>query len=150
MFWRCDASSKQRGRADDLKRGPGGLADIEFIVQYLQLLHSVSEPDLLQPNIWEALAALRRRRILTSAVCALLRDAYELLRTIELRLRLFYNRSVSVLPEERGEIERLARRLTDESADPLRAVESFLAEVESKTQRTREMFEQIVVAQATG
>ncbi len=133
----------------DLKRGSGGLADIEFIVQYLQLLHSESEPDLLRPNMWEALAALRRRRIISAAVCADLREAYELLRTIELRLRLFYNRSVSVLPEERGEIERLARRLTDERADPSKAVESFLAEVESKTQRTREIFEQIVIGDTT-
>jgi [glutamine synthetase] adenylyltransferase / [glutamine synthetase]-adenylyl-L-tyrosine phosphorylase len=132
----------------DLKRGSGGLADIEFLVQYLQLLHSSSEPDLLRPNMWDALAALRRRRIMTPVVCALLRDAYEFLRTIELRLRLFYNRSVSELPEDRGEIERLARRLSDESAEPARAVEWFLAEAQSQTQRTREIFEQIVVAEA--
>ena len=49
----------------DLKRGPGGLADIEFIVQYLQLLHAASQPDLLRRNMWDALAALRRHRIIT-------------------------------------------------------------------------------------
>ncbi len=133
----------------DLKRGPGGLADIEFIVQYLQLLHASSEPELLRSNIWEALAALRRHRIITPAVCADLRRAYEFLRTIEGRLRLVYNRSVSELPEDRGEIERLARRMSDEAAEPARAVEAFLAEAQSKTQRTRQIFEEIVGALAT-
>ena len=84
------------------------------------------------------------------ACYAELRDAYEFLRTVEGRLRLIHNRSVSELPENRGEIERLARRLSDESAEPARAVESFLAEAESKTRRTREIFEQIVVADTTG
>ena len=81
-------------------------------------------------------------------MCAELRDAYDFLRTIEGRLRLVHNRSVSELPEDRGEIERLARRLSDESAEPARAVESFLAEAQSKTQRTREIFEEIVGALA--
>ena len=46
----------------DLKRGPGGLADLEFIVQYLLLVHAPAKPDLLRPNFWDALAALRRHR----------------------------------------------------------------------------------------
>ena len=45
---------------NDLKRGPGGLADLEFIVQYLLLVHAPDKPDLLRPNFWDALAALRR------------------------------------------------------------------------------------------
>ncbi len=36
----------------DLKRGSGGLSDLEFIVQYLQLLHAPGQPDLLRPNFW--------------------------------------------------------------------------------------------------
>ena len=39
----------------DLKRGPGGLVDLEFIVQYLLLVHAPSIPDLLRPNFWDAL-----------------------------------------------------------------------------------------------
>jgi glutamate-ammonia-ligase adenylyltransferase len=133
----------------DLKRGPGGLADIEFIVQYLQLLNASSEPDLLRSNMWEALAALRRHRIITPAVCADLRRAYEFLRTIEGRLRLVYNRSVSELPEDSGEIARLARRMSDEPAEPARAVESLLADAQRKSQRTRQIFAEIVGAVTT-
>jgi glutamate-ammonia-ligase adenylyltransferase len=128
----------------DLKRGVGGLADVEFIVQYLQLLHSSKHPDLLRPNIWNALVALRRRGIISSETHDDLRGAYEFLRTVEGRLRLIHNRSVSELPEDRSEIERLAPRASDGRAEPARAVESFLAEAESKMRRTREIFEAIL------
>ncbi len=47
----------------DLKRGFGGLADLEFIVQYLQLVHAASHPEVLKPNFWDALSTLRRHGI---------------------------------------------------------------------------------------
>jgi glutamate-ammonia-ligase adenylyltransferase len=130
----------------DLKRGPGGLADLEFIVQYLLLVHAPRQPELLRPNFWDALAALRRHGILSAAVHNELRDAYDFLRTVEGRLRLIHNRGVSELPDSTAELERLARRLSDETCDPGRAVHAFLAEAARVTERTRELFEQIVVA----
>ena len=131
---------------NDLKRGPGGLADLEFIVQYLLLVHAPTQPELLRPNFWVALEALRRRGILTAKVHNELRDAYDFLRTVEDRLRLIHNRSVSELPENTADLERLARRLSDEKVDPARAVDAFLAEADRVTRRTRELFEQIVTA----
>jgi [glutamine synthetase] adenylyltransferase / [glutamine synthetase]-adenylyl-L-tyrosine phosphorylase len=130
----------------DLKRGPGGLADLEFIVQYLLLVHAPLKPDLLQPNFWDALAALRRHGIISSAIRNELRAAYDFLRTVEDRLRLIHNRGVSELPENVADLERLARRLSDEKLEPGRAVETFLAEAARVTHRTRELFEQIVAA----
>ena len=75
-----------------------------------------------------------------------LRDAYDFLRTVEGRLRLIHNRGTSELPESTPELERLARRLSDEKSDPGRAVHAFLADAARVTERTRELFEQIVVA----
>jgi glutamate-ammonia-ligase adenylyltransferase len=131
---------------NDLKRGPGGLADLEFIVQYLVLVHAPSEPDLLRPNYWDTLSALRRHGIVSTGLHNELRDAYDFLRTVEDRLRLIHNRGVSELPENRADLERLARRMSDEKVEPGRAVETFLAEAARVTHRTRELFEQIVVA----
>jgi glutamate-ammonia-ligase adenylyltransferase len=130
----------------DLKRGPGGLGDLEFIVQYLQLVHAHEHPDVLRPNFWDSVAALRRRGIISPQVATELRGAYEFLRAVEGRLRLIHNRGVSVLPETPLELERLARRLTDEPADQARAVDAFLAEANRITRRTRELFDEIVVA----
>ena len=83
-----------RGRVrTTCKRGLGGLADIEFLVQYLQLVHAATLPDLARPNLWDALDALRRAGLLSPEAHADLRDAYDFLRTVEGRLRLVHNRS---------------------------------------------------------
>ena len=50
--------------ATDLKRGPGGSLDIEFLTQYLQLIHCRSRPEVLRANAWDALEAIRRAGIL--------------------------------------------------------------------------------------
>ncbi len=102
----------------DLKRGPGGLADLEFIVQYLLLKHASEMPDLLRPNLWDALAGLRSTGIIGNELHNELRDAYDFLRTVEDRLRLIHNRGVSELPENTVDLERLARRLSDEKVAP--------------------------------
>ena len=52
------------GQADhELKLGPGGLRDIEFAVQLMQLVHGRSDPDLRRANTWHALEALTARRL---------------------------------------------------------------------------------------
>jgi glutamate-ammonia-ligase adenylyltransferase len=132
----------------DLKRGVGGLADIEFIVEYLQLVHAARQPDLLRSNLWDALDALRRHGIISPEVDDELRSAYDFLRTVEGRLRLIHNRNVDELPEYPAELDRLARRFNPGSADPARSVAAFLADAERATQRTRALFDQIITAEA--
>ncbi len=133
-------------RRHDLKRGFGGLADLEFIVQYLQLVHAANHPEVLKPNFWDALLSLRRLGIVSSQTHTALRDAYDFLRTVEGRLRLIYNRSVDELPDNRFELERLARRLNYEASDPVSLVEQFLADAARHTTGARALFDQIVGA----
>ncbi len=128
----------------DLKRAAGGLADLEFIVQFLLLAHGADQPDLFRPNFWAALAGLRRHGIVTAPIHKKLHRAYDFLRTVEGRLRLIHNRGVSELPEGDAELERLARRLNYESSDPSHAVEQFLADAASIASQTREVFHEIV------
>ncbi len=128
----------------DLKRGFGGLVDLEFIVQYLQLVHAASHPEVLKPNFWDALLTLRRLGTISGETHAALRDAYDFLRTVEGRLRLIHNRCVDELPESRFELERLARRLNYESSDPASAVQQFLADAARHTTGTRAMFDRII------
>jgi [glutamine synthetase] adenylyltransferase / [glutamine synthetase]-adenylyl-L-tyrosine phosphorylase len=140
----------------DLKRGFGGLTDLEFIAQFLELVLTAgpagSRPvgrggDLPRTNYWDALAALRRHGSITAEIHNELRDAYDFLRTVEGRLRLIHNRGVSELPESSTELERLARRLNYDSTEPACAVEMFLADAARITHRTRELFDQLVVAE---
>jgi glutamate-ammonia-ligase adenylyltransferase len=127
-----------------IKRGVGGVADIEFIVQYLQLVHAADQPELLRANLWDALDALHRRGVLDAQTHADLRDAYDFLRAVEGRLRLIQNRSVGELPQSPVELERLARRLHDESAGRDGTVAGFLEELEAVKRRTRGHFDRIV------
>jgi glutamate-ammonia-ligase adenylyltransferase len=134
----------------DLKRGSGGLTDLEFIIQYLLLVHAHRHPELLVPNSWDALEMLKRHEILGPQVYTELRDAYEFLRTVEGRLRMIHNRDASELPANPTELERLALRVGDHSASPDRSGESFVADAKRITRRIRELFDCIVVPLSPG
>jgi hypothetical protein len=60
---------------------------------------------------------------------------------------LIHNRGIAELPESSTELERLARRLNYDFTEPARAVEAFLADAARITRRTRELFDQLVVAE---
>ena len=94
-----------------LKLGPGGLADVEWTVQLLQLRRGGAEPAVRAPGTLAALAALRAAGSLEAAEAAWLADAYLLC----LRLRnlgyLVAGRPVESLPTDPGALERLARAM---------------------------------------
>ena len=129
---------------NDLKRGYGGLADIEFLAQYLQLAHGSEFPDVLRPNLWDALDALRRAALISADVHADLRDAYDFWRTVESRLRIVHNRGGVDLPEDPDELARLARRLNYGDPDPGSASDAFRADSARHAARTRALFLQVV------
>ncbi|MGI8700164.1 MAG: bifunctional [glutamine synthetase] adenylyltransferase/[glutamine synthetase]-adenylyl-L-tyrosine phosphorylase [Nocardioidaceae bacterium] len=97
--------------AHQLKLGPGGLRDIEFAVQLLQLVHGRSDPDIRQANTWQALDALTRQGYVGREDGARLTAAYGFLRTLEHRLQLSHLRRTHVLPTEPSEVRALGRSL---------------------------------------
>jgi len=72
----------------DIKRGIGGLGDLEFIVQYLQMKHCRDYPELLSQNTLYAIRRIREADILTDSDACMLRDAYIFYRIIETMMRL--------------------------------------------------------------
>ena len=100
--------------AVDLKTGRGGMVDIEFASQYLQLVLGPAHPSLRTPSTLAALRAAGRlggALAWLAAPCALLADAYVYLRRIEHRLRIVHDAPLSRLPDDPGELDLLARRL---------------------------------------
>jgi glutamate-ammonia-ligase adenylyltransferase len=95
----------------DLKTGMGGIVDIEFLTQMLQLSHGWREPDVRKQGTLEALAALRRRRILNTRDYRLLSEGYLFLRRLDHRLRLERDQSIHVLFREPERLEGVARAL---------------------------------------
>jgi glutamate-ammonia-ligase adenylyltransferase len=139
MRERLEASRSERS----LKRGFGGIADIEFLVQLLQLKYGGAAPDLRATNTWDALAALHARGLLSAEDEAALRASYDFLREVESRLRIVHNRSLDELPQAPAGLETLARRLGFGSG-PEDAGRSFLAELERHTTQTRELFLRVI------
>ena len=115
------------------KLGRGGLVDVEFAVQFLQLAHGSGHPAIRTPSTPRALAALLDEGLLAPPEHATLQRGYRYLRRLESRLRIVRDRSVDRLPESREELLRLARRMgysgTGAGAELLAEYERTAAEV---------------------
>ncbi len=92
----------------NLKRGPGGTMDVEFIVQMLQLKHGENSPMVREPNTLNALDALEKAGLLATEDSRFLKDAYNLLRSVESRIRLMDSTGRHEFPQEERERARLA------------------------------------------
>lgn len=92
----------------NLKRGPGGTVDIEFVVQRLQLEHAAKHPAILVPGTLEAIAALRQADLMSADDAAWWSESYLYLRRVESGLRLMNTTLRHDLPREAVELRRLA------------------------------------------
>jgi glutamate-ammonia-ligase adenylyltransferase len=94
-----------------LKLGPGGLRDIEFAVQLLQLVHGRTDETLREAGTLPALAALSRGGYVGRDDAASMAAAYRFLRTVEHLLQLRQLRRTHTLPEDPAALRRLGRAL---------------------------------------
>ena len=95
----------------EIKLGPGGLRDVEFSVQLLQLVHGRSDVMLRSPTTLVALEALATWGYVGRGDASALTDAYRFLRTLEHRLQLRRLRRTHTLPEDEAELRVLARSI---------------------------------------
>lgn len=103
------AQGQAFGPGFDLKRGRGGIREIEFFVQIHQLIHGGREPELRSASTIEALAALEQAGRVGADEAALLCDAYRLLRTVEHRLQMVDDRQTHSLPADPAALDNVAR-----------------------------------------
>lgn len=110
-------SSDRRER--ELKLGAGGLRDVEFAVQLLQLVHGRVDESLRSRNTMEALGALIEGGYVGRRDGAALEEAYEFLRTLEHRIQLFRLRRTHVVPTDSEDLRRIGRSMgfRDNSAE---------------------------------
>ncbi|WP_250281854.1 bifunctional [glutamine synthetase] adenylyltransferase/[glutamine synthetase]-adenylyl-L-tyrosine phosphorylase [Frankia sp. CiP1_Cm_nod2] len=120
--------SLPRAEADrDLKLGPGGLRDVEFAVQLLQLVHGRTDPALRAVSTLSALDALARGGYVGRRDAAGLADAYRFLRGTEHRLQLQRLLRVHTLPRDPAELRWLARSLGFATAKRMEAEHARVA-----------------------
>jgi glutamate-ammonia-ligase adenylyltransferase len=124
----------------EVKLGRGGIRDIEFTVQFLQLLNGGKHPELRSTNTLAALETLERIGYLSSTEHEVLVAAYRFLRRLENRLQIMQNRQLHVLPSHPEEIEVLARGLGHGRSGSRPAREVLEREYAFHTDRVRELF----------
>jgi glutamate-ammonia-ligase adenylyltransferase len=138
---------EERGKEDasqyNIKQGKGGLVDIEFLAQYLQLRHGNKHLRTRVPGTVNALRALRRERLLSPNDHRMLLDAYLFLRRLESRLRIVANQSTSFLSRDAGKLRTLAKRM-GYADDDGSAGKNLLEEYERTSREVRETFERVL------
>ncbi len=146
MRGRVEASGSKR----DLKRGFGGIIDIEFIVQMFRMKYGRQHPGVRDANTWRALDALHDAKLIRPEEHATLRSCFDFMRTVESRLRIFHNRSLDELPESPEDLEKLAKRLGCEATANLGAGQIFLQVLEWHTTQTRRLFNELFARERSG
>ncbi|MBA2416692.1 MAG: bifunctional [glutamine synthetase] adenylyltransferase/[glutamine synthetase]-adenylyl-L-tyrosine phosphorylase [Geodermatophilaceae bacterium] len=127
----------------ELKLGPGGLRDVEFAVQLLQLVHGRAEESLRSPTTLSALQALSAGGYVGRADAETLAAAYRFLRTVEHRLQLQRLRRTHLLPEDVAERRWLARSLGFSAGGGSSALELFDAEHAAHAREVRRLHEKL-------
>jgi len=125
--------------ARQLKLGPGGLRDVEFSVQLLQLVHGRTDLTLRSGTTLEALAALSKGGYVARDDAAVLDESYRLLRTLEHRIQLFRLRRTHLMPTTEADLRRLGRAVGHRS-DPARAV---VAQWQQQAREVRRLHERL-------
>jgi [glutamine synthetase] adenylyltransferase / [glutamine synthetase]-adenylyl-L-tyrosine phosphorylase len=109
----------------DVKLGHGGIVDVEFAVQWLQMKYG-GDPRVRSTDTETALGALEACGYLDSAVAAVLREGYQILRRLEQALRVVHGTSASLIEEGAPGLAALARRMGLRDGPHGTAVGTFL------------------------
>ena len=122
-----------------LKLGAGGLRDVEFSVQLLQLVHGRADESLRTGTTLDGLAALSAGGYVGREDAATLGTAYRLLRTLEHRIQLFRLRRTHLMPTAQGDLRRLGRALGHRSSP----AEAVVAQWRTQQREVRRLHERI-------
>ena len=136
----------------DVKLDPGGIRDIEFLVQCLQRLYGGSEPWVRHGGTMLALPRIHDKGFLSSGEYGRLASAYQFLRNVEHRLQFDEDRQTHALPARSAELERIARRMPAGAGGiggGEGSAEWLLQSIRAHFTQVREIYERVVHARAS-
>lgn len=108
MKMQINKQVRRKGLSQDIKLGPGGIREVEFIVQALQLVHGGRDKRLQEPSLYEAMQVLSDNNYLPEDTVSQLREAYEFLRTLEHKLQGLENKQTQMLVTGNLDRQRIA------------------------------------------
>jgi glutamate-ammonia-ligase adenylyltransferase len=125
------------------KLGRGGLADIEFVAQFLQLAHGARDLSLRGGHTRKAIAALGAAGILSPRDTQVLEHGWTFLRRLENRLRIVHDHPLQHMPRSGPGLRSLARRLGYGGEEPEALL---LADYAARTRAVRQVYERLLGA----
>jgi len=121
-------------KTSNVKVGRGGIRDIEFVIQFLQLLSGGVDPEVRTGNTLDAISCLAQTGGLTSQERLLLEENYRFLRKLEHRLQIMYDLHTHQLPVLPHELTKVARRMGYVDSSETMAVEAFQSDYRERTE----------------
>ena len=150
-------SKRRLGKsAFDVKLAPGGIRDVEFLVQCLQRLHGGRVPWLRHGGTMLALSRLSQKDLLSAAEFGRLISAYRFLRNLEHRLQFAEDRQTHTLPASPRELDLLARKMPSarfgsslfgENAGGENSGKKLVQELNAHLEAVQEIYERVIHAQ---
>lgn len=128
----------------ELKRGRGGIMDIDFICHYLQLAHGREHVELQTSSTRSALQLLNQRQLLSDGHYHKLIEGYDFLKRMEGRLRVFDMKPVSSIARDAEALTTLARAMGYEAETDLQGAQRLLGDYHDTTVSVRRVFDEIL------
>ncbi len=145
-----DARMADRGHEHrNVKLGIGGIREIEFLVQTIQVLAGKQVPALLDRSTLGALGRFARYKLISNKDHQDLTAAYLFLRDVEHKLQMVHDLQTHALPDSREELERCAIRMGYHSDDQGQGVERFHADHRRHTEVVNRLFRALFSQPAT-
>ena len=149
MKRRIEQRTDSAGTAEiEVKTGRGGIRDVEFVVQFLQLLHGGGSSEVRHPSTLGAMARLESIGCLTAEERGIMEETYRFLRRVEHRLQTMFDRQTHQMPTDLEEMRKLAIRLGHAPLsvweDRTGPAERFLAEYRAKTELNRRILNHLL------
>jgi glutamate-ammonia-ligase adenylyltransferase len=124
--------------------GIGGIREIEFLVQAVQMLYGVRLRAILDSNTLGALERFQRRGLLSKVEYEGLTNAYVFLRDVEHKLQMVHDLQTHALPDSPDELTRCAIRLGYSSSDREKAMATFLKDHQAHTELVNGLFKEFL------
>ena len=139
--------ARRKSSGLDVKLAPGGIRDIEFLVQCLQRMHGGREIWLRNSATLLALVRLRDKELLSDSEYSRLSSAYQFLRHLEHRLQFAEDRQTHSLPESLDELALVARRMPPALLGEQPTPEALLRSLNSHLEHVQEIYQRAIHAQ---
>ncbi|MBI5681895.1 MAG: bifunctional [glutamate--ammonia ligase]-adenylyl-L-tyrosine phosphorylase/[glutamate--ammonia-ligase] adenylyltransferase, partial [Deltaproteobacteria bacterium] len=127
----------------DVKLGYGGIREIEFFVQAMQIINAGKDKEIRAKNTLETIELLERQGYITAEDSNILRESYIFLRNVEHKIQIVEGRQTQAIPVKANEITKLARMMGFRDEAGARAEELFREKYSGVAEDVHEIYEKL-------